>query len=234
MLETDAAFFAAQLVAMNNATDNASKLIDELTIADEQRPPSRDHQRTSRNRRRRRSAGRLSDSRIDVCNRQLLPMPPESRSSARERRRRRVHARDAAEHQRRADASRVNEDAQRAQRRRAHGRRHRARRYGDAGARSHRSKCRTSSATTKCAAWRWARPTAWCAARRCTHTGGPITVPVGEGTLGRIFNVLGKTIDSDAPVKAAAYWPIHRPPPEFEVAGSDADDLRDRASKSST
>jgi F-type H+-transporting ATPase subunit gamma len=33
MLETDAAFFAAQLIAMNNATDNASKLIDELTIA---------------------------------------------------------------------------------------------------------------------------------------------------------------------------------------------------------
>ena len=33
MLETDAAFYAAQLVAMTNATDNASKLIDELTIA---------------------------------------------------------------------------------------------------------------------------------------------------------------------------------------------------------
>ena len=33
MLETDAAFFAAQLVAMSNATDNAAKLIDELTIA---------------------------------------------------------------------------------------------------------------------------------------------------------------------------------------------------------
>ncbi|HEY9086429.1 MAG TPA: F0F1 ATP synthase subunit beta [Candidatus Tyrphobacter sp.] len=49
-----------------------------------------------------------------------------------------------------------------------------------------------------------------------TNTGGPITVPVGEGTLGRIFNVLGKTIDSDAPVKAAAEWPIHRPPPEFK------------------
>ena len=32
MLETDAAFFAAQLIAMNNATDNAAKLIDELTI----------------------------------------------------------------------------------------------------------------------------------------------------------------------------------------------------------
>ncbi len=48
------------------------------------------------------------------------------------------------------------------------------------------------------------------------NTGSPITVPVGEGTLGRIFNVLGKTIDSDAPVKAAAEWPIHRPPPEFK------------------
>ncbi|MBV8148028.1 MAG: F0F1 ATP synthase subunit beta, partial [Candidatus Eremiobacteraeota bacterium] len=49
-----------------------------------------------------------------------------------------------------------------------------------------------------------------------TALGGPITVPVGEGTLGRIFNVLGKTIDSDAPVKAAAQWPIHRPAPEFK------------------
>ena len=57
MLETDAAFFAAQLVAMTNATDNASKLIDELTIADEQRPPSGDHQGAPRDRRRRRSVG---------------------------------------------------------------------------------------------------------------------------------------------------------------------------------
>ncbi len=49
-----------------------------------------------------------------------------------------------------------------------------------------------------------------------TSTGKPITVPVGEGTLGRIFNVLGKAIDSDEPVKAAAEWPIHRPAPEFK------------------
>jgi F-type H+/Na+-transporting ATPase subunit beta len=49
-----------------------------------------------------------------------------------------------------------------------------------------------------------------------TGTGGPITVPVGRGTLGRLFNVLGKTIDSDAPVQAAAHWPIHRPAPEFK------------------
>ena len=47
------------------------------------------------------------------------------------------------------------------------------------------------------------------------NTGSPITVPVGEGTLGRIFNVLGKTIDSDEPIVAAAYWPIHRTAPTF-------------------
>jgi len=50
-----------------------------------------------------------------------------------------------------------------------------------------------------------------------SNSGGPITVPVGEGTLGRIFNVLGKPIDSDAPVQAAAYWPIHREPPPFDA-----------------
>ena len=48
-------------------------------------------------------------------------------------------------------------------------------------------------------------------------TGAPISVPVGEGTLGRIFNVLGQTVDKDpTPVNAAEYWPIHRPAPEFE------------------
>ncbi|MDQ2680584.1 MAG: F0F1 ATP synthase subunit beta [Candidatus Eremiobacteraeota bacterium] len=48
-----------------------------------------------------------------------------------------------------------------------------------------------------------------------TNSGEPITIPVGEGTLGRIFNVLGQTIDSNEPVKASAYWPIHRDPPPF-------------------
>ena len=48
-------------------------------------------------------------------------------------------------------------------------------------------------------------------------TGAPITVPVGEGTLGRIFNVLGETVDhDDTPVEAADYWPIHRPAPRFD------------------
>jgi F-type H+/Na+-transporting ATPase subunit beta len=49
-----------------------------------------------------------------------------------------------------------------------------------------------------------------------TSVGGPIRVPVGKDTLGRIFNVLGETIDSDAPVKEAARWPIHRPAPDFK------------------
>jgi F-type H+-transporting ATPase subunit beta len=47
-------------------------------------------------------------------------------------------------------------------------------------------------------------------------TGAPISVPVGEATLGRLFNVLGDTIDGrDDPVEAER-WPIHRDPPEFE------------------
>jgi F-type H+/Na+-transporting ATPase subunit beta len=48
-------------------------------------------------------------------------------------------------------------------------------------------------------------------------TGGPITVPVGEATLGRIFNVLGETIDNGPPVETEERWPIHREPPVFEM-----------------
>jgi F-type H+-transporting ATPase subunit beta len=47
-------------------------------------------------------------------------------------------------------------------------------------------------------------------------TGGPITVPVGPATLGRIFNVLGEPIDNAGPVEAEQYYPIHRPAPSFE------------------
>jgi F-type H+-transporting ATPase subunit beta len=48
-------------------------------------------------------------------------------------------------------------------------------------------------------------------------TGGPITVPVGEATLGRIFNVLGETIDNGDPIATDERWPIHRSAPEFET-----------------
>ena len=48
-------------------------------------------------------------------------------------------------------------------------------------------------------------------------TGSPIKVPVGQGTLGRIFNVLGETVDNDPrPVEADDSWPIHRPAPKLE------------------
>lgn len=44
-------------------------------------------------------------------------------------------------------------------------------------------------------------------------TGAPISVPVGTETLGRIFNVIGKTIDGQEEVKAKKFYPIHRPSP---------------------
>ncbi|MGN6380687.1 MAG: F0F1 ATP synthase subunit beta [Gaiellales bacterium] len=47
-------------------------------------------------------------------------------------------------------------------------------------------------------------------------TGGPITVPVGPATLGRIFNVLGETIDKGEPLPDTDRWQIHREPPKFE------------------
>jgi F-type H+-transporting ATPase subunit beta len=44
-------------------------------------------------------------------------------------------------------------------------------------------------------------------------TGAPLSVPVGEATLGRVFNLLGDPIDDRGPVPAKEYWPIHRPAP---------------------
>ena len=46
--------------------------------------------------------------------------------------------------------------------------------------------------------------------------GGGIRVPVGEKTLGRLFNVLGETIDGGESLQEAEHWPIHREPPSFE------------------
>jgi len=47
-------------------------------------------------------------------------------------------------------------------------------------------------------------------------TGSPIQVPVGEPTLGRVFNVLGRPVDAKGEVEAEIYYPIHRPAPVFE------------------
>jgi F-type H+-transporting ATPase subunit beta len=49
-------------------------------------------------------------------------------------------------------------------------------------------------------------------------TGGPVKVPVGKETLGRVFNLLGEPIDGRGPVEAKEWWPIHRePPPLSEI-----------------
>ena len=47
-------------------------------------------------------------------------------------------------------------------------------------------------------------------------TGAPISVPVGDVCLGRVFNLLGEPIDNKAPAQAQEYWPIHRAAPSYE------------------
>ena len=49
-----------------------------------------------------------------------------------------------------------------------------------------------------------------------TDTGKPISVPVGEQTLGRIFNVLGDTVDDGPAVQTEQRWEIHRQAPSYE------------------
>jgi F-type H+-transporting ATPase subunit beta len=49
----------------------------------------------------------------------------------------------------------------------------------------------------------------------CIDTGAPVSVPVGEGVLGRVFNLLGEPIDKAGPVNATKRSPIHKAPPEF-------------------
>src|SRR5574337_254156 len=47
-------------------------------------------------------------------------------------------------------------------------------------------------------------------------TGGPISIPVGRETLGRILNIIGEPVDKQGPVKTAKTYPIHRPAPPFD------------------
>ena len=51
--------------------------------------------------------------------------------------------------------------------------------------------------------------------QRVADTGGPITVPVGQATLGRIMNVIGEPIDERGPIESETRLPIHRPAPPF-------------------
>ena len=55
-----------------------------------------------------------------------------------------------------------------------------------------------------------------CRDMKVTATGRGIQVPVGEKTLGRLFNVLGETIDEGESLENEEHWVIHRDPPSFE------------------
>ena len=54
-------------------------------------------------------------------------------------------------------------------------------------------------------------------------TGAPISVPVGENTLGRIFNVIGDPIDNKPAPEGVTYEPIHRPAPEFKEQSTETE-----------
>jgi len=56
-----------------------------------------------------------------------------------------------------------------------------------------------------------------------SDTGGPIVVPVGPKTLGRIINVIGEPIDEKGPINTDKYLPIHRDAPAFIDQGSGAE-----------
>jgi F-type H+-transporting ATPase subunit beta len=51
---------------------------------------------------------------------------------------------------------------------------------------------------------------------KAVDTGAPISVPVGEQTLGRIMNVVGEPVDNRGPIESKERWSIHREPPRYE------------------
>ena len=57
--------------------------------------------------------------------------------------------------------------------------------------------------------------------------GGPITVPVGRATLGRVLNVIGEPVDDLGPVNAKERKPIHHPAPAFDEQSTQRGDVRD-------
>jgi F-type H+-transporting ATPase subunit beta len=58
-----------------------------------------------------------------------------------------------------------------------------------------------------------------------TDTGGPITMPVGDATLGRILNVVGEPVDEGKPGRGRRDPPIHQPAPEFEEQSTESEIL---------
>ena len=61
--------------------------------------------------------------------------------------------------------------------------------------------------------------------QRVTDTGAPITVPVGDETLGRIMNIIGEPIDEAGPIKSKATRAIHQDAPEYVDQSTEAEIL---------
>ena len=59
-------------------------------------------------------------------------------------------------------------------------------------------------------------------------SGAPISMPVGEGVMGRVFDVTGNAVDEQGPVKADKYMPIHRAAPAARGSDPPAADSDDR------
>ena len=76
---------------------------------------------------------------------------------------------------------------------------------------------------------RWHQLTVLQRGMEVLDTGAPISVPVGEVTLGRVFNVLGETIDLDEKLaEDVRRDPIHREAPKFEQLSTEVEILRNR------
>ncbi|MCE2522845.1 MAG: F0F1 ATP synthase subunit beta [Rhodobacteraceae bacterium] len=61
--------------------------------------------------------------------------------------------------------------------------------------------------------------------QKVNDTGAPITVPVGDGTLGRIMNVVGESVDEKGPVEAEEHRAIHQPAPEYAAQATETEIL---------
>jgi len=58
---------------------------------------------------------------------------------------------------------------------------------------------------------------------KATDLGGPISIPVGRGTLGRVMNVIGEPVDQLGPIEHTKTMPIHRPAPAFDEQSTSAE-----------
>ena len=86
-------------------------------------------------------------------------------------------------------------------------------------------KWRSISARTRCAPSPWTSTEGLVRGQEVSDTGGPIMVPVGDVTLGRIMNVIGEPVDEAGPITSPEMRAIHQPAPEFVDQSTEAEIL---------